>query len=219
MNFHRLTELIEQGEGLNVEFKRKVSSPERIAKEMIAFANTSGGVIIFGIDDDKHTYGVESEKGEIEFISSATEYIDPPLPINISIFNIENKDIICVEIEESKNKPHFLIRTESNGKNDGPRAYIRVGENSVLASREMVKILKHQYGKENPVKLIVGVAEKRLFVYFEDHDSITVRDYAKLINVSERRASRLLVRLVRSGTLAIHTMEKYDYFTLMHEET
>ena len=48
-----LNEMIEGGENDIVEFKRKFSSPEKIAKEMIAFANSKGGSILFGIDDDK----------------------------------------------------------------------------------------------------------------------------------------------------------------------
>ncbi len=216
MNFHRLTELIEEGEGLHVEFKRKVSTLEKLAREMIAFANTSGGVILFGVDDDKQIVGVESEKGEIEFITLAVQqHTEPKIPVAISIFTIENKDIVCVEISESKDKPHFLMNAGSCENGSGPRAYIRVGENSVLASKEMIKIMRHQMGKDTPVRLIIGEAEKRLFSYFNGHNRITVQEYAKLINVSERRAARLLVRLVRTGILAIHTLEKSDYYTLM----
>ena len=44
--------LIEDGESETVEFKRKFSTSRKIAKEMIAFANTKGGYILFGVDDD-----------------------------------------------------------------------------------------------------------------------------------------------------------------------
>ena len=216
MNFHQLTELIDEGEGLHIEFKRKVSSPERIAKEMIAFANTSGGVILFGIDDDRSTVGVESEKGEVEFIElAAREYVDPPLSIAISYFVIDEKDIVCVEVPESKIKPHFLMHASEQNGDDERKSYLRVGENSVLASKEMIKVMRYQSGDSEPLRLIIGEAEKRLFAFFELQDRITVKEYAHLINVSERRASRLLLRLVRAGVLAIHTLEKSDYFSLM----
>lgn len=212
MHYHRLLEILDSGEGLHVEFKRKVSSPEKIAREIIAFANTSGGTIIFGIDDDKSIVGVVSEKEEAEFISvAAHDWCDPPVNYMLSIFNIENRDVICVEIPESKDKPHFLI--EGNDRT----AFIRVGENSVQASKEMIKVIEHRAGKTGPVRIVIGDAEKRLFRYFEEHDRITVKEYAHLINVSDRRASRLLVRLVRAGALAIHTSEKTDYFTLLRE--
>ncbi|HEY3876786.1 MAG TPA: ATP-binding protein, partial [Candidatus Kapabacteria bacterium] len=44
---HELYDLIDSGEGPDVEFKRQFSSPEKIAREMIAFANTRGGYILF----------------------------------------------------------------------------------------------------------------------------------------------------------------------------
>ena len=53
MNRHLLLDLIEEGENLQCEFKRHFTTPEKIAREMIAFANTKGGYLIFGVDDDR----------------------------------------------------------------------------------------------------------------------------------------------------------------------
>ena len=53
MYLTELNKLIEDGENSQTEFKRKFSTPEKIAKEMVAFANTKGGYILFGIDDDR----------------------------------------------------------------------------------------------------------------------------------------------------------------------
>jgi len=209
MRFHEVMAMIEEGEGLLVEFKRKVSSAEKIAKEMIAFANTRGGVMLFGVDDDKSIVGVESEKSELADITYAAVHLcDPPLKHEATIFSIDGRDVICINIFESEHKPHFFIDGD-----DERKAYVRVGEKSVQASKEMVRVLKHQYGASEPVRLVIGEAERRLFTWFERNERITVKEYAKLINVSERRASRLLVRLVRAGALAIHTNERSDYFT------
>ena len=211
MRYHELMTRIEEGEGLTTEFKRRVSTGEKIAREMIAFANTRGGVIIFGVDDDKSVVGVESEKAELEDITLAAGHLcDPPIEHTVTIFNVGNRDVICIEIPESETKPHFLV----DGSDD-PKAFVRVGEHSVQASREMVRILRHQHGASEPVRLVFGEAEKRLFRFFESNPRITVKEYARLINVSERRASRLLVRLVRAGAVAIHTHEKTDFFTPM----
>ena len=68
MNAKQLIEIIEQGEGIKTEFKQRFSDYEKIAKEIIAFANTRGGFIIFGISDNGMVYGVESEKSEAELL-------------------------------------------------------------------------------------------------------------------------------------------------------
>ena len=70
MNYKDVNALIEEGEGFSLEFKRRISSPEKIARTIIAFANTKGGIILFGVDDDGSIVGVESEKSEIELIET-----------------------------------------------------------------------------------------------------------------------------------------------------
>src|ERR1700674_4104767 len=110
MQLYDLYELIENGENSEVEFKRKFSSPEKIAKEMIAFANTRGGKILLGIDDNKEVIGVESEKGEAELIDMAANFFcEPDIKYTIEIKHIYRLDVVIVHIKESKTKPHRLI--------------------------------------------------------------------------------------------------------------
>jgi predicted transcriptional regulator len=54
-----------------------------------------------------------------------------------------------------------------------------------------------------------------LFDFIEKKGRATVRDFSTLVNISDRRAARLLVRLVRAGILNIQTNEQYDYYTLV----
>ena len=73
MNRRELKELIEEGETIQCEFKRLFTTPEKIVKEMIAFANTKGGHILFGVDDNGEVVGVDSEKAETEMINNAAK--------------------------------------------------------------------------------------------------------------------------------------------------
>ena len=61
--------------------------------------------------------------------------------------------------------------------------------------------------------IYIGEAEKRLFSYLEAKERITVKEYAKLVNISKRRAERKLITLVRAGVLQIHNDSHNDYFT------
>jgi ATP-dependent DNA helicase RecG len=54
-----LNELLGQPEGKTLEFKRNLSSPEKVLKTLIAFANTSGGIILLGVEDGtRHVRGL-----------------------------------------------------------------------------------------------------------------------------------------------------------------
>ena len=207
-----IKEMIDGGEGFQVEFKRKISSAEKIARALIAFANTKGGTILFGVDDDGSIVGVESEKTEIDLIEVAgNHFCDPPISPNIDIIPFNSKDVIAASVDESDDKPHYFLSSDDGEEN---KVFIRVHDKTVLASREVIKVLRDERPDRPPLKISIGGNEKRLFEYLETHERITVKEYAHLINVSDRRASRILTTLVRTGVVRIHTLEKTDFFTL-----
>lgn len=215
MNTKELDELIKKGESSTLEFKRKISSHEKIAKEISAFANTIGGYLIVGVDDDGSIVGVDSEKTVIDQIETACGfYIEPPVEPQIYIKILHGLDLIVCYINESNIKPHFIVDSDAKPTKN---VYIRVGEKSVLASKEMKRVLSGTNSTASPVRLVIGKMEKRLFQYFEKHERITVGDYARLVNISNRRAERLLVRLVKAGVIQIHVDTAHDYFTLIEE--
>jgi len=219
MKSRKLIEIIESGESTTVEFKRKSVSPEKIAKEMTAFANTKGGYLLIGVDDNSALYGVESEKTEIDIIEKATQFfIIPPIEPKVEVVNLLGQyEIVVVEIKESPFKPHLAVITSKNEFGEEvtlKRAYIRLGEKSVIASSEMYRLLKETYSPSvRNIKIYIGEAEKRLFSYLEAKERITVKEYAKLVNISKRRAERKLITLVRAGVLQIHNDSHNDYFT------
>ncbi len=227
MDYRDVLRLIEEGEGFEIEFKRKVSTPEKIARTMIALANTKGGHILFGVDDDGSIIGVESEKSEADLIREAgTEFCEPKIVPEIEIVPFDGKDVIVAYVAQSDNKPHFYTGENGNGNGNGnghthpedhTRVFIRVNDKTVMASKEVVKILRAERADAPPVRLEFGENEKRLFRYLEEYERITTREFSKLVNISEQRATRILVSLVRAGVMRIHTLEKRDYFTLAYD--
>ena len=218
MNYRDVNDLIGQGEGFTVEFKRRISSPEKIARTLISFANTRGGTILFGVDDDGSIVGVESEKSEIEMIGIAGgEFCDPPVRSVIDIVPFDGLDVIVCAVMESRTKPHYYVGDRENVNGESTRVYIRVNDNTVMASREVVRILRDENPDKPPLTLSIGHNEKHLFEYLERHERITLREFGRLVNISDRRASRILVSLVRAGVIRIHTREKEEFFTLAHE--
>ncbi len=208
-----LYELIEEGENSNVEFKRKFSSPEKIAKEMIAFANSHGGYILFGIGDDREIIGVESEKSEIELINTAAKfYCEPEIDFTLEIMFIKQADVVVVYIPESNRKPHKLI---TDDKDTPPKVYIRYNDKSILAPKETESILRNSNPEDSgPLKITIGDNEKALFDFLTANEKITVKGFKKLVNISERRASRTLVNLVKAEVIRHVVNGGEEFFTL-----
>ena len=211
----KIFELIDQGEGLTVEFKQRFSSHEKMAKEMIAFANTRGGIILIGVDDHHKIYGIESEKSDIELVKeTAEEYCEPPVLYETNSFELENKEVLAVEIYESKFKPHRIQDFETDFNLNTAQVYVRVNDKSVLASKEMIKLLQTKTAGKSLKNYVVGNQEKIVFDYLDKNETITMKELSKFANISERRASRTLIKLVRANLLLIHQKDNGEsYFT------
>ncbi len=213
MKLRHLLDLIEEGENLTCEFKRKFSTPEKIAREMIAFANTKGGYLIIGVDDDKEIVGVESEKTESELILDAAQnYCEPPLRINIDYVEIKGKEVVVVEILESELKPHRIQDYLNDLDINNSVVTIRVNDKSVQASKEMIRIMKSRSSEMSLKKYSIGANEKAVFEYLDKKERISVKELSSYVNISERRASRTLVKLVRANLLFLHTKDNGEEF-------
>ena len=213
MNRRHLLELIEEGENLQCEFKRHFTTPEKIAREMIAFANTKGGYLIFGVDDDRQVVGVDSEKSESEMVKDAAEnYCEPPLNYSIDFIELYGKEIVVTSISESDNKPHRLQDYQNEFDINKAVVLVRINDKSVQASKEMIRILRANSADLSLNKYTIGQTEKMVFEYLAKNERISVKELSNLVNISERRASRTLVKMVRANLLLIHTKDNGEEF-------
>jgi predicted HTH transcriptional regulator len=217
---HELYDLIESGEGADVEFKRQFSSPEKIAREIIAFANTKGGYILFGVDDDGTVVGVRSEKSELEEIEHAAQFMIEPA-VEIQTENVHagyGLDIVLVRVPESKSKPHHIVEYDASGKRAKQQkktGFVRFEDKSVLASPEMMQVMRASHPDEPPLQIEFGYNERALLDHLEHHERITLSEFADLVNIGQWRASKILVSLVRAGIIMIHAFEKTEFYTLV----
>jgi ATP-dependent DNA helicase RecG len=99
MTKKELQQLIEQGEGYTVEFKRSLNSDFK--KELVAFANASGGNILLGVNDDGTIASIKITNALRSEIQQHALDCDPP--IDIGMREIDN--LIVVNVSEGKEKP------------------------------------------------------------------------------------------------------------------
>lgn len=128
-----LLRLIRGGEDSYLELKVKLSNTEKIAQEIVALANTGGGVIVFGVNDQLRVEGVDDpERVQDDLVRICREEILPPLVPFIDRIALDNgRRIVALDIE-SKRRPY---RTR-----DG-RFYLRIGADKREASREEISSL------------------------------------------------------------------------------
>ena len=116
----------------NIEFKREYT-PE-LKKEIIAFANTDGGVIYIGRDDDGNPYPMpDMDETLTQITNSIRDGILPDITMFVG-YEI-NRDGIIITVQEGTNKPYFLA--EKGLKPSG--VYVRQGTSSVPATFEQIR--------------------------------------------------------------------------------
>jgi predicted HTH transcriptional regulator len=123
-----LLRLIRGGEDTYLELKVKLSNSERIAQGRVALANTDGGTIIFGVNDQLRIEGVSNpEWVQSEIARICREDIVPPVtPLIDTIAFDSGKRVVALDIH-GKRKPY---RTR-----DG-RFYLRIGAEKREVSRD-----------------------------------------------------------------------------------
>lgn len=202
--------LIFDGEGVSLDFKKTISSCEKIARTMTAFANNKGGRLLIGVADDGTIKGVKSEEEEKYMITRAAHlFIKPALEPTFEEVYVDDKLVLIVDTPESNTKPHYALAEDGKWW-----VYVRVKDKSVLASKIVVDVLKHS-ASEDGVMIAYSDNEKTLLQYLENDNRATIKDICKVLNLTRKRAQRVLVDLVLSGLIRIHTTEKEEYYTAM----
>jgi predicted HTH transcriptional regulator len=203
-----LKRLVSLGEGEKLEFKRKASHPEKIIREMIAFANTKGGILLLGVNDDKTIPGLKYPEDESLAIQEALKKCNPRLPVTEHFIPIGNsRTVIRYDIDESLKKPHY--RQAGNQQ----ESFVRVNDQSIKASREMREIAKRSQRKKD-IGFYYGEHERFLMQYLDKHPYITLRKFMEVSGVKKIYASKKLVLLVLADVLQITPHEKGDLYSI-----
>lgn len=204
-----LEQLIAQGENTTVEFKSTIESAARIAKTLVAFTNTKGGTLLVGVSDNGNITGISSELQEMQKIEQAAQFLcDPPIELSYQTISVASKKVLLISIEESEHKPHFV--KEAPGKQI---AYVRAKDKSVPAGKGMLNLLHIEDSIQN-VQLLHSRHVKALLTFLRTNEYVTAKKYAKLINISEGRAGKILKELCVSGILLLHDRQKPVMYSL-----
>lgn len=201
--------LVSQGEGSTLEFKRKATFPYKVVREMIAFANAKGGVLLLGVDDNGTLSGLKYPDEEIHVINEALKRVRPALSYEMTAIPIgKSRTIIQFEIAESTRKPHYFLN-EDNSK----ESFVRVDDKSIKASRELREIVRRKQRMKD-VRFHYGEHEQFLMQYLDEKQYITLKEFVSLRRINKLYASKKLVLLVLANVLNIIPTEKGDLYAI-----
>lgn len=201
--------MVSGGESLNLEFKRKAAFPDKIVREMIAFANTVGGTLLIGVDDDGNLQGVRYPEEEAHVIHKALQtHCRPTLEFEEKVIALSaKKSVLRYDIPVSPRRPHYF-RISSRVR----ETYIRVRDMSMKASHEMTEVVRRGRQKKD-IQFTYGAHESMLMRYLDDHPSITLKEFQQLSGLDRFITARKLVTLVLANVIRITPTEKGDVYS------
>ncbi len=205
-----IRKLILQGEGTTLDFKKTISSNEKIAKSLVAFANNRGGQLLIGVADDGSIKGVKSEDEERYMIlKSAHQYCRPAIEPEFEEIYIDSKLVLVATIPQSNTKPHYAL-----DENKKWWVYFRVNDKSILASKIIIDVLKKDNTQSGQL-ITYTDQEKKLLQFLDKEGRITLKQFCKLTRSSHKQAQKILVSLILTGLIRPHSSEKEEYFSLL----
>ena len=178
-----ISQLATMPEGKTLEFKRDISSPKNILKTLVAFANTAGGRLLIGIENDtREILGVKDPLDEEERLCNLiADNIEPRLVPNVELFSLEDKTLLSAEVYPSGLRPHWMRK---EGPDEG--VYVRLGSTNRKADRELIAELKRttagtSFDEQNlPDRTVDDLDFKAASSCFERHRKLMKNDLESL---------------------------------------
>ncbi len=207
-----LQNLIRQGEHQKLDFKFAVNDARKIARSLVAFANTDGGTLLIGVKDNGVIAGVRSEEEIYMLDAAASMYCRPEVKFEIRKWDFDKKSVLEVIVSRSKLRPHFVKDEE-----DKWLVYIRVKDQNLLANKVLMMVWEMQQG--NKAAMVRYTDKEEILLHFlKNHENITLSAFCKMAFVPRFIAERILVNMVVMKIVKMELNDKGCFYSLVEEK-
>lgn len=207
MSIHYIKQLIAQGEHQQLDFKFAINDSKKIARSLVAFANTDGGKLLVGVKDNGNIAGVRSEEEFYMLQAAAEMYSRPEIYFESRQWTIDGKTVLEITIPKSEVLPHKAV------KENRWLAYVRVNDQNILANKIWVKAAELQ--KQNTGILVrYNKPQKLLINYLENNEHITLSKFCRIARLHRLRAENILIKFLALNIIEILFTEKSIFYKL-----
>lgn len=210
--YRYISKLIEQGEHDTLDFKFAVNDSRKIARSMVAFANSKGGTLLIGVKDNGKIAGVRSEE-EIYMVDAAAKlHCKPEISYLLRLWEpLEGKQVLEVIIKAS----HKSVWKACN--DDGEwKAWVRVHDNNIVAGNvwESVMNLKRNSDRNS---VVLDKRSQLLFAHLSCGKKYSYAQIEQLTGLRKVELDSHLINYVTVGLMDI-TFEEHGAVFLMKDE-
>jgi hypothetical protein len=203
---HYIYQLISKGEGQQLDFKFAINDSRKIARSIVAFANSDGGTLLIGVRDNGSIAGVRSDE-ELHMVDTAVLlYCSESLLLEKRIYRLESRDVLEVKIPQQRGQRLLAVKEEDGRE----RVYIRIGDQNQIVNSVWMKVWSK---KNKPFNQQIDFTEKELFFIkqFEGGGKHTLHYLVKRTCLHKKIVEELLVKFILFDLLEI-TFEETGIF-------
>jgi len=193
----KLIKMIAEGEHQRQDFKYCINDSRKIARSMVAFANTDGGRLLLGIRDNGSVAGIQSDEEFYMAEAAAKLYSKPPINFQTIQWMIEGKSVLEINIQKSDKIP-YLAQNE-----DGKwLVYIRKDDQNIVAPAILLKVWDQQKSQQG-VHIRFSNEEKRILSLLETNQNISLNQFSRQSNLPRWESEKIIVKLIVIGVVGM----------------
>lgn len=209
---HPIKKLISEGEHQQLDFKFEISDAARIARSLVAFANTDGGKLLIGVKDNGVVRGIQSDEEKYMLENAVHQYCQPEVKYAAKEWELDDKVVLEVDIPYSKKHIHKAP------DNDGLyKAYVRVNDQNLLANGVLMKVWSKRK-KNQKIKFVYSMPVQEVLFYLREKKEITVLKAMEISMLSKYKTEHLLSDLILLGIIELKMSESLETFMLKPAE-
>jgi predicted HTH transcriptional regulator len=208
-----IRKLIAMGEHQQLDFKFGINDSRKIARTLVAFANSDGGRLLIGVKDNGSIAGVRSEE-EFYMVQAASEmYTRPVVPFEVKEWTVNQKKVLEIIVPAMNDGLH-----SAPVEKDDYLIYIRVKDENYPVNSVWLKAYKWKNLKTGAFIRFTD-SEKFLLTYLETETTITQSKYCKLAKINSKTAENILAGFMAIGMVSIVFTKHGVQYTLSDEYT
>ncbi len=206
---HPVKKLISEGEHQQLDFKFEISDAARIARSLVAFANTEGGKLLIGVKDNGVIKGISSDEEKFMLEKAAQFYCRPEVNFSTKVWEIEDKIVLEVTI------PYDPANIHKAPDNDGNyKAYLRKDDQNLLANGVMMKVWSKKKNNRK-IKFVYSRPVQEVLFFLRNNPYITLTETINISGLSKYRAEHLLSDLILLEIIQMEISESNAKYKLI----
>jgi predicted HTH transcriptional regulator len=200
--------LISQGEHQQQDFKFRVDDSRKIARTLVAFANTDGGKLLIGVKDNGVIAGIRTDEEYYMIEAAAGLYCRPEVDFASRQWNLDGKRVLEIDVPRARIKPVFAQNDQKKW-----RAYVRVRDKNILASTILIKYWNRKNSHSGTL-IRYSENEKALLNYLNENPYLTLGRYCQLVSLPRFAAEKIVVDLMVANLIEMGQDDKQVWFRL-----